>query len=169
MLLPLQWDIDEDVSSETDIICSKYCLPLLKGFWVGGVDFCCSKSRQQLVSTRSSGIDMGDDLSGALTQYSMYPLIFLAVLLHDHQSYYCGSPAAICSQHLTCWSEWTCCFQTPVWNRKPLDTLLSCSPYWHNKNLNVFITWAWTMTYVSHAECHTQSSHASVSWLLSSS
>lgn len=29
---------------------------------------------------------MGDDLSVALAQYSMYPLIFLAVLLHDHQS-----------------------------------------------------------------------------------
>lgn len=30
--------------------------------------------------------DIGDDLSVALAQYSMYPLIFLAVLLHDHQS-----------------------------------------------------------------------------------
>jgi len=30
--------------------------------------------------------DMRDDLSVALAQYSMYPLIFLAVLLHDHQS-----------------------------------------------------------------------------------
>lgn len=30
--------------------------------------------------------DMGDDLSRALAQYSMYPLIFLAVLLHERQS-----------------------------------------------------------------------------------
>lgn len=29
--------------------------------------------------------DMRDDLSVALAQHSMYPLIFLAVLLHDHQ------------------------------------------------------------------------------------
>lgn len=41
--------------------------------------------------------DMGDDLSGALAQYSMYPLIFLAVLLHDHQSCYCGALEAIFS------------------------------------------------------------------------
>lgn len=38
--------------------------------------------------------DMGDDLSRALAQYSMYPLIFLAVLLHDRQSCYCGTPAS---------------------------------------------------------------------------
>lgn len=44
-------------------------------------------------------IDMGDDLSVALAQYSMYPLIFLAVLLHDHQFCYCGTPEAICCQH----------------------------------------------------------------------
>lgn len=30
--------------------------------------------------------DMGDDLSRALAKYSMYPLIFLAVLLHERQS-----------------------------------------------------------------------------------
>lgn len=41
--------------------------------------------------------DMGDDLSGVLAQYSMYPLIFLAVLLHDHQSCYCGTLEAIFS------------------------------------------------------------------------
>lgn len=44
--------------------------------------------------------DKWDDLSGALTQYSMYPLIFLAALLHDHQSCYCGTPPAICSNML---------------------------------------------------------------------
>lgn len=29
--------------------------------------------------------DLGDDLISALAQYSMYPLIFLAVLLHERQ------------------------------------------------------------------------------------
>lgn len=41
--------------------------------------------------------DMGDDLSRALAQYSMYPLIFLAVPLHDRQSCYCGTPASVLS------------------------------------------------------------------------
>lgn len=63
---PLQWGIDEIVSSETDVIGSKYCLPLLKGFWVGGMDFCCSKSHQQLVSTRSSGIMTWGTISAVL-------------------------------------------------------------------------------------------------------
>lgn len=29
---PLQWHIDENVSSNMDVIGSDYCLPLLKGF-----------------------------------------------------------------------------------------------------------------------------------------
>lgn len=53
-------------------------------------------------------------------------------------------------------------FQTPVWNRKPLDALLSCFHHCHYKNLNVLIIWTRTMIYVSHAGCHTKSSHASV-------
>lgn len=45
--------------------------------------------------------DMGDDLCGAFAQYSMYPLIFLAVLLHDRQSCYCGTlDATISIKHV---------------------------------------------------------------------
>lgn len=76
---------------------------------MGEMDFCCSKSRQKLISHLELWInDMGDDLSVALAQYSMYPLIFLAVLLHDHQSCYYGTPDAIYSQPYPFWSEWIC-------------------------------------------------------------
>lgn len=91
--------IDENVCSEMDVIGSRYCLPLRKGFeWEDGF-LLQQKSSAAGFHSKLWNNDMGDDLNGALTQYSMYPLIFLAVLLHDHQSCYYKTPAAICSRH----------------------------------------------------------------------
>jgi len=86
---------DENASSEMDG--RRYCYFFLRGL---------SRRdgfRQQLVSTRSPGIMTWETVSAVLllSTVCMYPLIFLAALLHDHQSCYCQTPAAICSINMS--------------------------------------------------------------------
>lgn len=94
---PLQRLIVGNVSSEMDVISSEHCLPLLKGFEWERWFLLQQKSSAAGSHSQLWNNDMRSDLSRALAQYSMYPLIFLAVLLHDRQSCYCGTPASVLS------------------------------------------------------------------------
>lgn len=59
---------------------------LLKGFdWERWV-FVAASIISSCFDSELWNNDSGGDVSVALAQYSMYPLIFLTVLLHDHQS-----------------------------------------------------------------------------------
>lgn len=93
-MLPHTFAVDDDVEMDG----SRCCLPFSKGFeWEGWI-FVYSKSHQPLVSTGSSGLMTWGTTSAVLllSTVCMHPLIFLAALLHDHQSCYCGTQAAIC-------------------------------------------------------------------------
>lgn len=85
-------------SDNVTVIGGTFCIALEKQFELERWIFVAAKSSAAGFHSELWNNDTGDDLSGALAQYSMYPLTFLAVLLHDRQSSFCGTPAAICSQ-----------------------------------------------------------------------
>lgn len=147
----LQWDIDENVPREMDVISSKYCLPLLKGVWVREVDFCCSKSRQQLVSTRSSGIMTWGTVSAVLllsTVCILWSFSLCCCMTTNPVTTELRELSVVSIKHVD--QNESDVFKHQAGTKNPLQglTLLSCFPYAYHDicwrlqvNLNEFITW----------------------------
>lgn len=104
----LQWDIDEWNG------CHWWwkLFTSAKGVWVGEMDFCCSKSRQPLVSTRSSGImtwrrsqPCSCSVQYVSSDITRCAVAWSPILLPRNSN--------ICSQHWTCWSKWIWLFNAP--------------------------------------------------------